>query len=58
MYHLFVARVPGTLQMWYKTSRIDRAVSPNITGPYEFRDVVLPAFAHNPQIVAQKGDAR
>ena len=54
MYHLFVARIPGTLRMWYKTSQVDYAVSPNITGPYAFRKVVLPAFAHNPQIVHQR----
>jgi hypothetical protein len=53
IYHLFVARVPGMLAMWYKTSQIDYATSPHITGPYAFQSVVLPAFAHNPQIVHQ-----
>ena len=52
-FHLFVARVPGTLALWYNTSQIDHAVSDAITGPYAFRSVVLPAFAHNPQIVHQ-----
>ena len=39
--------------MWFKTSQIDYATSSSITGPYAFQSVVLPAFAHNPQIVHQ-----
>ena len=52
-YHLFVARVPGTLAMWYKTSQIDRATSRSMTGPYTYAATALPVFAHNPQIVHQ-----
>ena len=53
-YHLFVARIPGTLALWYNTSRIDYAVASTPEGPYTFQKVVLPVFAHNPQIVHQK----
>ena len=54
LYHLFVARVPGTLALWYNTSVVDHAVARSVTGPYARRATVLPAFAHNPQVVHQR----
>ena len=34
-YHLFVARVPGTLATWYKTSQIDHAVQQFVLPSYQ-----------------------
>eukprot|EP01063_Lacrimia_lanifica_P035701 TRINITY_DN688_c1_g1_i1.p1 TRINITY_DN688_c1_g1~~TRINITY_DN688_c1_g1_i1.p1 ORF type:complete len:349 (+),score=139.78 TRINITY_DN688_c1_g1_i1:42-1088(+) len=53
-FHLYVARIPAVLQYWTTESVIDYAVADTVEGPYEFQSVVLPAFAHNPQIVQQK----
>ena len=51
---MFVSRMTNncSLRHWGTNSRIDHAVSPNITGPYTFSDVALPVWAHNPDILA------
>ena len=53
-FHLFVSRMTNncSLRHWRSNSRIDHAVSPNITGPYTFTDVAVPVWAHNPEILA------
>ena len=52
-FHLFVSRMTHncSLRHWRSNSRIDHAVSPNITGPYTFTDVAVPVWAHNPEIL-------
>ena len=50
LYHLYVSRMTNDcpLQFFKSNSRIDHAVSDSITGPYEFFDVAVPVFSHNP----------
>lgn len=49
-YHIFVSRMTNQcpLNKWWTNSRIDHAVSPTISGPYEFVDVAVNTFSHNP----------
>ena len=50
MYHLYVSRMSNDcpLEHYGTNSRVDHAVSSSITGPYEFSDVAIPTFSHNP----------
>ena len=49
-YHLFAAQMANGcgLGHWGTNSQIIRAESPNATGPFVFKEVVLQPFAHNP----------
>jgi len=61
-FHLFASRWPKSIPMhpgWMTHSEVVRAVAPSITGPYTFKEVVLPArgpeywdgrSTHNPTI--------
>ena len=51
---MFVSRMTNncSLRHWRTNSRVEHAVSPNMTGPYTFSDVALPVWAHNPDILA------
>ena len=55
-YHLFVSVMTKecSLRSWRSHSRIEHAVSDNITGPFQFRDVAVPVFSHNPKIIQLK----
>ena len=49
-YHLYVSRIAHGcvgLATWGYNSQIDHAVADNVTGPYAFHDVAVPAQAHN-----------
>lgn len=48
-YHIFVSAMTNgcPLSTWTHNSRIDHGVSSHITGPYKFRDVAIPTWAHN-----------
>ncbi|CAB9503800.1 expressed unknown protein [Seminavis robusta] len=52
-FHLFVSSITGdcSLRSWHPNSRIEHAVADTITGPYQFHDMVLPTFSHNPKVV-------
>ena len=54
LYHLYASRMTNdcSLAYWPHNSRIDHAVSTTITGPYAFRDVAVPTWAHNSAPVA------
>lgn len=63
LYHMFASRWNAELPFhpgWLTNSEVVRATSPNLTGPYEFAEVVLPArgaeywdgcMTHNPRIL-------
>jgi hypothetical protein len=63
LYHMFASRWSNTLPFhpgWLTNSEVIRAVSPNMLGPFEFQEVVLPArgaqywdgcAAHNPRVL-------
>ena len=54
-WHLFVAQMSGRIGDWKQASKIVRATSSTPEGPYAYAEDVLPAFAHNPQVVALPG---
>jgi hypothetical protein len=49
LYHLYVSAMTNgcPLQDWTTNSRIEHAVSYNITGPYVFQDVAVNTWSHN-----------
>lgn len=51
-WHLFAAEMKGgaLLSHWANCSTIIRAEGPTVSGPFVKREVVVPSFAHNPQI--------
>lgn len=66
LFHLFASRWPNTIPFhpgWMVASEVVHATSNDILGPYEFRDVALPArgaeywdgrSTHNPKILKHK----
>ena len=46
--HMFVAEIPGGLLTWGSQSQCVHATSPNISGPYTRKDLVLSHECHNP----------
>lgn len=52
-WHLFAAEMQGGayLSHWGNCSTVIRAEGPSVTGPFVKKEVVVPSFAHNPQIV-------
>lgn len=52
-YHLYATAMTGgcSLRSWTTHSRIEHAVSNDITGPFIFQDVAIPTFAHNPKVI-------
>jgi hypothetical protein len=52
-YHLFAAAFTNHcgLNAWKSNSEVIHAVSNSPVGPFEFHDVALPVWHHNPQIV-------
>ena len=60
-YHLYVSRMTNDcpLTHWQTNSRIDHAVSVNnMEGPYEFSDVAIPTFSHNPAPIVLQNATR
>jgi len=54
-HHLFVTAMTDgcSLRSWQTHSRIEHAIShTGITGPYEFVDVAVPIWSHNPKVIA------
>jgi hypothetical protein len=53
LYHLFVAEMVNncSLAAWETNSRCVHATSPKPDGPFEFSDVAVDVYCHNPQIV-------
>lgn len=54
-HHLYVSRMTNgcLLEMWTKNSRIDHAISrTGPTGPYQFHDVAINTWSHNPAPLA------
>ena len=49
---LFLTQRCG-LNDWSPNSRVIRAVSDNVVGPYQFVEEILPTFHHNPSVVRQ-----
>lgn len=53
-YHLYAAQILGHCPLsgyWSKYSTVIHATSPHFLGPYTMQSTVLPAFAHNPQVI-------
>mgnify|MGYP001295614521 CR=1 FL=1 len=57
-YHLFVAEMVNhcPLSDWGRNSQISHAVAATPTGPFKFRDVAVPVWSHNPQVVLTADD--
>ena len=53
VYHLYASVMSNgcSLRHWTTHSQIEHAVSKSITGPFEFQDVAVPIFSHNPKII-------
>ena len=53
-HHLFVSTLTNScsLRYWQTNSRIDHAVSENITGPYLFQDTAINTWSTNPAPIA------
>lgn len=53
-YHLYVSAMANhcLLNTWGSNSRIEHAVSDDITGPYAFRDVAVDVWSHNSAPIA------
>ena len=53
-HHLFVSILTNNcpLSYWQTNSRIDHAVSENITGPYLFQDIAINTWSTNPAPIA------
>lgn len=51
-YHLFHAQMAdgGNLGTWKTNSFVARSTAARVNGPYQFQEMVLPPFAHNPTI--------
>lgn len=57
-YHMFASQITEGcgLNAWSTNSQIIRAVSNNPIGPYTFKEVVAPRFAHEPNLVFGTGN--
>eukprot|EP01063_Lacrimia_lanifica_P014194 TRINITY_DN20832_c0_g1_i1.p1 TRINITY_DN20832_c0_g1~~TRINITY_DN20832_c0_g1_i1.p1 ORF type:complete len:404 (+),score=99.47 TRINITY_DN20832_c0_g1_i1:54-1265(+) len=54
MYHMFVAHMMNGcgLDDYGTNSAIARVTSKNVNGPFEFQEIAIPAYAHNPTVRA------
>ena len=59
LYHLFAAEISlgCGLDAWSRNSIIVHATAPTPMGPFTRKDVILPAFAHEPVVVALPASA-
>lgn len=60
LYHLYVAEMVNDcpLSEWGLNSQVSHAVSSKPTGPYAFKDVAVPVWAHNPQALLSSKDGK
>ena len=53
LYHMFASVMANACGLggWLPNSQIGRATSPAADGPYELQEIIVPRFAHEPEIV-------